>query len=590
MSLLGGRGGRSDDWSTQHDRARVRAAEQLDAPLDPDEAAWLDEHLAACSDCADAAADYATQRLEIRGLGERTLQPPRDLWARTAASIELEARHRSHAPQDRSRRSVLAPYALLAGALVVAVVVGTLTSSQRPTTATATPSASSHVAAATPGPSAAPTPLAVARKEVDYLSADRDGKFHLYTTKVSQVCPKEVGTCATTEPSEVQSIGPLASPESVFGSGDAPLVVLGDGENGTSVFAVALPDKTTSPTPTPESTAPSGTPAVTASASPTEGPATPTPTPTGSAVVATPSPSLETAPPSTSPPSASPSPRGTIEIARGVEVVDTTAAYAPDGSAFAFTARPSDGSHGPDIYLWRVGDATATPITTDHRSVFGSWAGNAIVGSTVVTSADGQTNEPAAFIISPDRTNVALPQTGLAWRPAVEPNEGSAVYWSGTLQPSQDGLGWQTVAGRLVLGRWNVGTDTSAEPSATPLNGDQAAERAETTIAEGPLADWDARWDETGTRLAVWIADANDPTVGKLSLYVVDPFDGRIDLTSPPLSDAPALAGFSITDGRLAWAAPGGTTDKTSRVLILAWTNDGFGQVESAPGDVLLVR
>jgi hypothetical protein len=586
MSVLGGRGGRSDDWSTQHLRAQARAAERLDAPLDADEATWLDEHLASCSECAETAADYATQRLELRALGERTPQPPRDLWARTAVAIEQEARHRSLGPRDRGRRSVLAPYALLAGALVVAVVVGTLTSSQRPSTATATPSASNLIAAASPAASAVPTPLTVPGKEVDYLSVDRDGKVHLYTTKVSQVCTKEGGTCATTQPSEVKSLGPLSSPETVFGSGDAPLVVLGNGDNGTSVFAVTRPDETESPSPTPEPTA---TPVVTASASPSVSPTTETPP--GSTAPATPSPTapVETASPSVGP-SGSPITAGAVEIARGIDVLDTTAAYAPDGSAFAFTARPSGGSHGPDIYLWKVGDAEAKPITTDHRSVFGSWAGDSIVGSTVVTSGDGQTNKPAAFVISPDRSHIGLPQTGLAWRPAVEPNEGSAVYWSGTLEPTANGLGWRTVAGNLVLGRWTVGGDTTGGPSATPLNGNQTVERAETTIAEGPLADWDARWDETGTRLAVWIADAADPTVGRLSLYVVDPFDGRIDLTSPPLNNVPALAGFSITDGRLAWAAPAGTTDKTSRVLILAWTNEGFGQVESAPGDVLLVR
>lgn len=590
MSLLGGRGGRSDDWKTQHLRAQARAAERLDAPLYPEEASWLDDHLAGCSECAQVEADYATQRLELRALGERTPQPPRDLWARTAVAIEQEARHRSLGLRDRTRRSVLAPYALLAGALVVAVVVGTLTSSQRPSTVTATPSASAQIALATPAASASPTPLNVAHKEVDFLSADRNGQFHLYTTKVSQVCPKEVGTCATTEPSEVKSIGPLSSPETVFGQGDAPLVVLGNGKDGTSVFAVALPDKTESPTLTPEpTTEPPATPVVTASPSPTTTPATETPPPSSAPTTPSPTPPVETASPSVAP-SGSPLTTGAIEIARGVEVVDTTAAYAPDGSAFAFTARPSNGSHGPDIYLWKVGQAEATPITTDHRSVFGSWAGHTIVGSKVVTSGDGKTNEPAAFVISPDRTKVGLPQTGLAWRPAVEPNEGSAVYWSGTLERTADGLGWRTVAGRLVLGRWSVGSDTTAGPSATPLSGNQTMERGETTIAEGPLADWDARWDETGTRLAVWIADAADPTAGKLSLYVVDPFDGRIDLTSPPLSSEPALAGFSISNGRLAWAAPAGTTDKTSRVRILAWTNDGFGQVESAPGDVLLVR
>ena len=369
-------------------------------------------------------------------------------------------------------------------------------------------------------------------------------------------------------------------------------MVLGNGQNGTSVFAVALPDKTESPSPSPTpkpTTSPSATPKVTASASPSVRPATQTPTVSAPPATPSPTPSVETAPPSVGP-SASPLTAGAVEIARGVDVVSTTAAYAPDGSAFAFTARPSDGSHGPDIYMWKVGDAQATPITTDHRSVFGSWAGDTIIGSTVVTSADGNTGKPAAFVISPDGKNVGLPQTGLAWRPAVDPKQGSAVYWSGTLEPTADGLGWRTGSGNLVLGRWNVGGDTSAGPSATPLSGNQTVQRAETTIAAGPLADWDVRWDETGTRLAVWIADAADPTVGTLSLYVVDPFDGRIDLANPPLSNKPALAGFSITDGRLAWAAPAGTTDKTSRVQILAWTNDGFGQVESAPGDVLLVR
>ena len=34
MSVLGGRGGRPDDWPDQHLRARARASERLDAPLE----------------------------------------------------------------------------------------------------------------------------------------------------------------------------------------------------------------------------------------------------------------------------------------------------------------------------------------------------------------------------------------------------------------------------------------------------------------------------------------------------------------------------------------------------------------------------
>src|SRR6185369_82136 len=124
MTVIGGRGGRPDDWDSQHARARARAAERLDGPLDPAEAAWLDEHLASC---AAIAADYAAQRLELRALREPAPVPPRDLWARTAAALEQESRHGA---RGRARRSSLRPFALLAGALVVAIAVGTLTSSQ----------------------------------------------------------------------------------------------------------------------------------------------------------------------------------------------------------------------------------------------------------------------------------------------------------------------------------------------------------------------------------------------------------------------------------------------------------------------------
>jgi hypothetical protein len=50
------------------------------------------------------------------------------------------------------------------------------------------------------------------------------------------------------------------------------------------------------------------------------------------------------------------------------------------------------------------------------------------------------------------------------------------------------------------------------------------------------------------------------------------------------------MAGFAIAEGHLAWAVPpkGGSTD--SSVLVLAWHGNDFGQIESAPGDVILVR
>lgn len=576
MSMLGGRGGRSDDWASPHERARFRAAERLDGPLDEDEARWLDDHLASCAECAAVADDYATQRLALRGLRTRQPQPPRDLWARTAAAIEGEARPRSRGAAARRGRSFLATYAVLAGALVVAVVYGVSSSSRLPIgPVTTTPGPTRASAAASQEVLAGPTPMIVAPEDVAYLSVE-DDRYQVVSTRVDRVCPDEAASCGTSEPTEVLDIGPLSSPATVFGSGDRPLVIVGGG--GGSIIAIdpTAPNETPSPDVTPEPTT------------------TPTPVPTESSPASI-EPSIEPSATSSVGPTespvatASPVPGGGIEIASGIEVVDSTAAYAPDGSAFAFTAVPSDGSHGPDIYVWTVGDAAARRVTSDHRSVFGSWAGEAIVGSRVETT-DG-TEEPAAFILpEPDAEPIFRPETGLVWRPVVDPTGGSAVYWSGTVEATPDGTTWTAGNGALVIGRWAVGGDTSGDPEATPPGDGQADARSETTIATGPLGDWDVRWDETGERLAVWISDADDPSVGRLSLYLVDPFDGRIDLSDPPLSDEPALAGFSMGDGRLAWASPSGESGRSSRVRVLAWTEDGFGQVESAPGDFILVR
>jgi hypothetical protein len=395
----------------------------------------------------------------------------------------------------------------------------------------------------------------------------------------------------------------------------------GNGSGG-KVYAIAVATQQPALTPPPS-----------ASSSPLPPPSAASPTPTPTSRPPASAPPTESIPPSappseapssalaSEPASASPSASSAsvVEIARDLKVLDATAAYAPDGSAFAFTARPSDGSHGPDIYLWRVGDAQAAPITTDHRSVFGSWARGSIVGSTVTAGSNGRFERPLAFVIAPGATvPTLLPQTGLAWRPVVDPNGRAAVYWSGHLELTDDGLGWTTRSGHLVVGRWDdvtastapsasssadpsasatasatAGNDAVASPDSSTTAADDANQprnRSETTIATGPLTDWDARWDKTGTRLAVWIADPNDSTVGRLSLYVVDAFTGKVDLSRPPLENEPALAGFALADGHLAWTAPHKEGSTESSVLVLAWTGDAFGQVESAPGDILLVR
>ena len=51
----------------------------------------------------------------------------------------------------------------------------------------------------------------------------------------------------------------------------------------------------------------------------------------------------------------------------------------------------------------------------------------------------------------------------------------------------------------------------------------------------------------------------------------------------------PALPGFSIANGRLAWATPPGQGGEGSRVQIVAWTDDAVGAVESGPVENVVV-
>jgi hypothetical protein len=247
------------------------------------------------------------------------------------------------------------------------------------------------------------------------------------------------------------------------------------------------------------------------------------------------------------------------------------------------------------------------PVTADHRSTFGSWVGDSIVGSTVIESQSGYGQgaatelTPQSFLLDPlSHVIVALPKAGRAWRPAVDPSGRKAVYWAGSLRAT-DQPGFAPSVGRLVLGSWSSepGVTDGASPSpsvaAAPIpsaSGDeQATAHREVTIAAGQMADWDARWDATGTHLAVWIADTQDPTVGRLSLYAVNSFDGRIDVQKPLLDGQLATAGFAISEGQLVWAVPSAQDAVTgARIQVLAWTDDGQGQVQTVPGPVIVIR
>ena len=186
-------------------------------------------------------------------------------------------------------------------------------------------------------------------------------------------------------------------------------------------------------------------------------------------------------------------------------------------------------------------------------------------------------SQPSTFAIEPksgDETALAIE----GWRPAVDPSGRRAVVWDGSIAVTADGRTVSPADGRLVLVPWSDG-DSAAIDKAAPV------------VTKGPISDFTVRWDDDGDWLAVWVADAADPTVGRLSLLHLDLTRGTIDRPEAGPQDVPALPGFSIENGRLAWATPPSQDGEGSRVQIVAWSSDGVGTVETAPGqDVIVVR
>ena len=593
MNLFGRGTRRSEDWASPHERARTRAAQRLDWPLDPAEAVWLDSHLADCKPCRRRAAEYQKNRDELRTLRDVNPPPPRDLWARTAAAIELESQRGRRAPV----RGV--PIGALSGVLVIAVVLGATLLSNTPTTVV--PPGTDPVASLPPAvaaslaPGPVSTPFAVAAGDVKTLWGDADGKLAVRRLRVESVCAKKSDAdCPMVQGESATDVALNGQPRTIISSPDqkqAVMVSKPDESNANEVIVFTLPTEESTLVATPEPTTepnaeptaePPETPDVSeppstesaapetagASNEPSDSPvpsAAPTESSEPSAEPVTPEPA------DTEPPAATPTPEA-IAIASGLIVVGQTEAYSPDGEWFAFTARPADSDQGPDIYLWRAGTDQAVPVTSDHNSVFASWDGAQVVGSRPSKDGDGEAD---TFLLDPETgEETALGMHG--WRPVVAPEGSRALVFDGTVGAGDDGQ-VEPIEGTLELREWNDETGTAAGDGIAVLDVDGAP--------------FDARWDETGTAIAVWIEDAADPSFGRLSLYFVDPETGELEQPENAPREEPALPGFSIGQGRLAWATPSGQGGEGSRVQIVAWTEDGVGSAETAPGvEVVVIR
>jgi Putative zinc-finger len=600
MSRLGRAVRRPDQWASPHERARSRAAERIDGQLEPTEAAWLENHLATCDACFDTAVAYETDRLALRALRDDPPQPPRDLWARTSAAIEHEAPGHRRPSTAVVRQGPLAQWGAVAGIVVVALVVGSsvlsggwLTSPSGTTngidgsiTALITPPPGPSGVAVGPGA----TPMAVDAGAVGWFDVGADGSYAYNVANVDEVCAEvDEASCAALDRSAAQRIALTTPPKSVITSPSGQAVVVGsDGSGGNQVTVMALPDasgpsasaaptRTPKPTPTPVAASPSITPEPVTTPSSPPSSETPSPSPTA---VTTPAPTLTPGPTAEA-----------LAIVSGVTIVGDAAAFSLDGTWFAFTARPADGSDGPDIYVWRVGDARAKALTTDHRSAFASWSDGLVVGSRpglppsdpsvapgdASSAAPTAALDPVSFTIDP-ATGAETTLAIRAWRPVVDPTGAHAVVWDGSVAVTDDGSSITPAKGRLELVDWTKNGSGTIDPKGP-------------VVRKGPVGDFSVRWDETGSWLAVWVADANNPAVGRLSLLHLDPATGAIDRPKAGPQDVPALAGFSIENGRLAWATPPSQDGEGSRVHIVAWSADGVGSIETAPGqDVVLVR
>ena len=600
---------RHNDPQSPHERARVLASDQLDAALSPSDAVWLEGHLAECDACRAVARAYAEDRALLRTLPMP--EPPRDLWARTSVALARERATRRGLTTGRTdTRSRLPALGGILAFLIVGLLVGR----------SLLPDGGPAVGLATSGPSGGPgssvvpgaTPLAVTPGDVGWITHSADGPYTMNIANVAQVCSSDAAPssdCASIDAGAKRVVSFLRKPGSVVldpQAEQAAVVESSASSTGGSIFVVPISRPTPAPTTAsssaapPASTAPDTSPSVepTASSEPTGSPS-PSVEPTASAE---PTPSIEPSPsPTGSPvPTGTPAPSAAIVLAiiKDVVVVGGDAAYSPDGEWLAFSARPAQGSDGPDVYVWHVGDPEAHAATSDHGSVFSAWVDDQVLasradGAAAVVRAAARSSDPVAaqarpvsFLLDPASGKEHDLNGFAAWRPVVDPSGRWVVYWTGSLVFDAVARTWVPADGRLVIDRWeSVGEDPSVAADPQPLPPASAAS----------VPDWEVRWDPSGRYLGTWVADPLSPGLGRLSLLIIDRTNGRIDLDHKPvLRDAPALPGFAIGDGRIAWATPPGQDGEGSRLLVLAWKGPDAGRVRSDPAtsqeDIVVVR
>ena len=573
-----------------HELFRELISARLDGGLAEQDQKALADHSAGCPRCRQVEHDYAEQRRLLRALPPQI--PPRDMWARTSAALDREllreARHGDRPrPSPRAGRGGLAEYArpgslpsfvlVSASSLVLAVALLV-----------------TQLGAAIRLPieqGAGPTPFGPG-VAVAFVGADAGG-LTLYSTHVNQGCAGDT-TCADGAAAVEARISLPATfePSTLALAPDRDrLAITGSDGNSASVFAIM--------------NVPPFDGSDDAPSRPRPPVLLPTPTQPGSSVVQA----------SYSPP---PSLAADVKLATildGVYGVGSAAAWSADGQALAFSAMPSDRSRGPDIYVWRVGDSRARPITDDHRSYFASWSGSAVVISRTSPLTGLTVNATPAFgtyainIATREQRKVGGPQL---WLPQVDAQRRWAAGWAGQLTalgtqvvPTQGALylvDWAAVdpfagaapattpdGGNIPRDGTFVGVTAPPDPLNVPLNptvtpaapsgitppvndgfepvpvasaGPGASQQPRLIPVDprrnpfvDPVLDWHLMWSADGKLLGQWIRDEAVGLWGQLSVMAVAD-DGRLDAATPILAATAARRGFNLEAGRVAWVAP----------------------------------
>jgi hypothetical protein len=620
----------TDHFDQLHEPFRELISQRLDGSLADTSEVALRSHLVDCPYCRQVEHDFAEQRRLLQGLPQAI--PPRDLWARTSAALDREllrdARH-GGLPRSSQRKAHEGLAALARPASVPSVL---LVSSASFVLASVLLITQLGPSLRLPSGGASEATPAVGGVALAFVGSDAQG-LTLYRTRVDAGCPNSA-ECPGEDAVEARVTFPASfEPDtlSLAPQGNR-IAIMGSDSGRADVFAVMdVPplDGSDDVPSRPRPRAPAAT-------------ATSAPSATMLVLSQTPAPSLASS--GSNSDQVIPEELVVSTILDGVYGVGSAPAWSADGQVLAFSAMPFNRSMGPDIYVWKVGDSRARPITDDHRSYFASWSGDQIV----VSRTDALQNALVAPHVTTLAINLATHEQRTVhgpelWLPQVDPNGQNAVGWNGE-------MAWQAgeavpVHGELYLVDWaalnpfgaaapvavptvdaiDMSGDYSGVPTPSPTaeatdagptpkstaepaqSAQPPAEAPQTPRApiatdapvdvDGPnlltpiephrdplqqsVTEWRVMWSADGQLLAEWVGDSQTNDWGKLSVMSVAN-DGT--LGSTVLMPTAAKRGFNLSSNRIAWVAP--RDDSANGELRLrVWGEAGVHDVRVKPLD-----